>query len=75
MRSSSPYHPHGASIFPFHQERIRTKETELTKGKRNKTKQNKTNCNRIEGLLATSFLRQPEIPAVCTFIMERELLQ
>jgi len=37
MRSSSPYHPHWASIFPFRQERIRTKETEFQRYERHAT--------------------------------------
>ena len=37
MRFSSPYHPHGASIFPFRRERIRTKETEFQRYERHAT--------------------------------------
>jgi len=37
MRSSSPYHPHGASIFPFRRERIPTKETEFQRRERHAT--------------------------------------
>jgi len=37
MCSSSPYHPHGASIFPFRRECIRTKETEFQHHERHTT--------------------------------------
>jgi len=37
MRSSLPYHPHGASIFPFYRECIRTKETEFRRYERHAT--------------------------------------
>ena len=37
MHSSLPYDPHGASIFPFRPERIRTKETEFQHHERHAT--------------------------------------